>query len=44
MCLLRGIDVSLLTAGGQYLGSLTSGASPNVILRRDQFRLLDDET
>ncbi|MBI2567092.1 MAG: CRISPR-associated endonuclease Cas1 [Candidatus Schekmanbacteria bacterium] len=43
VCLRRGIDVALLTMGGKFLGSLTSGASPHVTLRRDQFRLLDDE-
>ncbi|MBM3274463.1 MAG: CRISPR-associated endonuclease Cas1, partial [Candidatus Sericytochromatia bacterium] len=39
----RGVDLSLLTAGGAYLGRLSRGASRNIDLRRIQFRQLDDD-
>lgn len=40
--LAQGVDLALLSAGGSYLGRLSSGMSRNIDLRRAQFRRLED--
>lgn len=39
----EGIDTAFMTRQGRYLGRLQSALGKNIILRRDQFRKMEDE-
>ncbi|MDO4722333.1 type I-C CRISPR-associated endonuclease Cas1c [Porphyromonas circumdentaria] len=43
LCVQNGIKLSFLSPTGRYIGSLESGIKGNVLLRRTQYRIADDE-
>jgi len=43
LCAERGVSLSFLTEHGQFLAKVTGPVSGNVLLRRRQYRLADDE-
>jgi CRISPR-associated protein Cas1 len=40
----EGIDTAFMTRQGRYLGRLQSALGKNIVLRREQFRKMEDET
>lgn len=43
LCVEHGVKLSFLSPTGRYIGSLEGGIKGNVLLRRTQYRLADDE-
>ncbi|MBB6276180.1 type I-C CRISPR-associated endonuclease Cas1c [Porphyromonas circumdentaria] len=43
LCVQNGIKLSFLSPTGRYIGSLEGGIKGNVLLRRTQYRIADDE-
>lgn len=43
-CARRGIGLSMLTPGGKFLCRVNGGSQGNVLLRKEQYRISDDET
>ncbi|MZP30793.1 type I-C CRISPR-associated endonuclease Cas1 [Heliobacterium undosum] len=43
LCAERGVALSFLTEHGRFLARVTGGVSGNVLLRRKQYRMADDE-
>jgi CRISPR-associated protein Cas1 len=41
--LMEGIDTAFMTRQGRYLGRLQSALGKNIVLRREQFRKMEDE-
>jgi CRISPR-associated protein Cas1 len=43
LCMERGVSISFMRENGQYLGSVYGKVKGNVLLRRKQYRIADDE-
>lgn len=43
-CAEKGITLSFLTEGGKYLGSFIGESKGNILLRKEQYRISDDNT